>query len=82
MSARRCLRCLLQEFDEDTYIRTLKAHIERTPAGDRAAPEIYKTRLDTCKSCDRLERGTCLACGCYVELRAASRRSRCPYGKW
>lgn len=82
MSTRHCLRCLLREFDEQTYLKTLKEHIERTPESERTDPEEYAGRLETCKNCDRLERGTCLACGCYVELRAASRRGRCPYGKW
>ena len=27
---RRCRRCLQEEFDQETYIRTLKEHIERT----------------------------------------------------
>ena len=73
MSDRRCLRCLLQDFDRQAYIATLK---------ERADPTEYAARLDACRACSRLERGLCLACGCYVELRAASRRGRCPYEKW
>ena len=79
---RRCRRCLLEEFDQETYIRTLKEHIERTPARERTPEADYARRLETCKACDFLEAGTCMACGCYVELRAASRRGRCAYKKW
>ena len=43
---------------------------------------LYARRLDACKGCGFLEAGTCGACGCYVELRAASKRGRCPYKKW
>ena len=78
----RCRRCLLEEFDEAEYIRLLKQHIEATPQRERTPEEIYKKRLEVCKTCDFLVQGTCTACGCYVELRAASRRGRCPYKKW
>ena len=71
---RRCRRCLLEEFDEAEY--------EATPQRDRTPEGIYAKRLEACKGCEFLEAGTCRACGCYVELRAASRRGRCPYQKW
>lgn len=79
---RRCRRCLLEEFDQEAYIRTLKSHIDQTPERERTPPEDYRRRLGICKDCEYLEAGTCGACGCYVELRAASRRGRCPYKKW
>lgn len=82
MTERRCLRCLLEEFDEAAYIRTLKDHIEATPERERTPPDVYNKRLAACKHCDYLTAGTCTACGCYVELRAASWRGRCPYQKW
>lgn len=49
---------------------------------DRVSEEVYERRLAVCKECDRLNSGTCAACGCYVELRALSPMSRCPYKKW
>ena len=82
MTERRCRRCLLEEFDEAAYIRTLKDHIEATPERERTSPEAYASRLEACKRCDYLETGTCTACVCFVELRAASKRGRCPYKKW
>lgn len=81
MTERRCRRCLLEEYDQEAYLRTLKEHIERTPEQERT-PEADYRRLEACRACDYLEAGTCTACGCYVELRAASRRGRCPYKKW
>ena len=82
MTERRCRKCLLEEFDREAYLRTLKEHIDSTPPRERTPEDVYARRLETCKSCDFLETGTCLACGCFVELRAASRRGRCPYQKW
>ncbi len=82
VTERRCRKCLLEEFDAKDFERTLKEHIQRTPAWDRTPEDLYRQRLDACKQCDFLEAGTCAACGCYVELRAASKRGRCPYKKW
>ena len=82
VTERRCRRCLLEEFDEAEYIRVLKDHIERTPARERTSDGLYAKRLEACRQCGFLEAGTCTACGCYVELRAASKRGRCPYKRW
>ena len=78
----RCLKCLLQEYDEAAYISKLKRVILMMKASERASDEETNRRLLLCKQCDYLEKGTCLACGCYVELRAAMRHGRCPYSKW
>ena len=42
----------------------------------------YKARLNVCRGCDQLSNGTCMGCGCLVELRAAYKKEKCPYGKW
>ena len=49
---------------------------------DRVSEDIYEKRLSVCKECDRLNAGTCAACGCYVELRALTGVSHCPHKKW
>lgn len=77
-----CLRCLMQDFDEETYVTKLLRVIRMMKPSERAAEEVTRQRLDTCLACDKLERGTCMACGCYVELRASMRGGRCPYRKW
>ena len=77
-----CLKCLLQEIDEEEYISKLKRVILMMKASERASDEETNRRLLICKQCDYLERGTCLACGCYVELRSAMRHGKCPYKKW
>lgn len=49
---------------------------------DAVGESCYEKRLSLCKSCDFLNAGTCLKCGCYVELRAAAKVGRCPAKKW
>ena len=51
-------------------------------AEDQVPSEEYERRLAICQQCDKLNAGTCAACGCYVELRAASTVSHCPHKKW
>ncbi len=81
-SRHHCLRCLLQEIDEEEYRNRLLRVIQMMKPSEKAEDSEVERRLSICKSCDYLESGTCLACGCYVELRAASRSGRCPYKKW
>lgn len=43
----------------------------------------YKAaRLRVCNGCDRNDKGTCRACGCNVELKAADESQSCPLDKW
>lgn len=49
---------------------------------DRVTEEVYESRLAVCQDCEKLNAGTCMACGCYVELRAVAAVSRCPKKKW
>ena len=49
-----------------------------------ATPDAaYAARLACCKACDALNAGTCMQCGCYVEMRAARLDMHCPKeGQW
>lgn len=78
---RICKKCLLRDMAEADaeMIEKYKAAIK---SEDRVDTDTYEKRLSTCKECDRLNSGTCSACGCYVELRALSPVSRCPYKLW
>ncbi|MBR5420708.1 MAG: hypothetical protein IK115_06125 [Lachnospiraceae bacterium] len=77
-----CIKCLLQDFDEAGYIEKIKKELDWMDEELRSPEELYRKRLDVCLSCEKLHEGTCLACGCYVELRAAIRKGKCPYKKW
>lgn len=77
-----CIRCLLQELDPARYEEEI-ARLLRLMHDEERAPEgEYERRLSICRGCEYLSKGTCNACGCYAELRAAPRNGRCPYKKW
>ncbi len=59
----------------------VKERIAVIPDKQRADEKTYKKRLDICRSCDFLNAGTCIKCGCYVEIRAAGTDGYCPHEK-
>ena len=79
--ARVCTRCLLRDMISadtamiDKYKNALKNE-------DRVDTAEYERRLGICTTCDKLNEGTCMSCGCYVELRAAAKVSSCPNKRW
>ena len=77
-----CRRCLLSEMNDVSKIDLVKKGIEDLPEIDRADEKVYEERLSKCRLCDNLLSGTCLSCGCYVEIRAAIKKGRCPEKKW
>lgn len=64
-----------QQEDLDKYIKVIKTE-------DRCSEEAYEQRLEVCRQCEMLLEATCLACGCYVEIRAAVAHSKCPKKRW
>lgn len=76
-----CKRCLLRDMAA-ADAEKIAAYREAIKKKDRVPEEEYEARLTVCKSCDYLNAGTCGACGCYVELRAAAKAGKCPYKKW
>ncbi|MCR5672485.1 MAG: DUF6171 family protein [Lachnospiraceae bacterium] len=81
-TSRPCKKCLLAQLDNEKLLAEVKAAIERLAPKDKVSEEKYSSRLDICRECDHLNEGTCGACGCYVELRAAAKAGKCPYKKW
>ena len=75
---KECRRCLLREAAEGDVYQAVRAGIGRIPEKDRTDEALYERRLAACRSCDFLLSGMCLKCGCYVELRAAFKKSKCP----
>lgn len=82
MEKKICRRCLLAELDNEKLLADVRKAVGLLDKAARTTDEEYARRLDICKECDYLNDGTCGACGCYVELRAATKNSKCPYKKW
>ena len=82
MEQKVCKRCLIRELDEEKYHKMIGQYIEIFDKSERASDELMENRLSFCRECDKLNAGTCLSCGCYVEMRAAIRKMQCPYKKW
>lgn len=81
-NVRVCKKCLLREFDEAAYRQKLERVLQLMDRDVKAEDALYEKRLAVCKECEKLSAGTCLGCGCYVELRAAVKKNRCPYKYW
>lgn len=74
-----CKKCLLIKItDEKALYELILEQISLMDEDKRASEEEYRRRLTICETCNYLNRGTCVQCGCYVELRAAKRQLRCP----
>lgn len=78
---RFCKKCLLREMAEADYAM-IEKYRDAIKNEDRVEETEYERRLGICKECEKLNAGTCDACGCYVELRAIAKVSRCPHKKW
>ncbi len=88
-----CTRCLLKDYSKEVYDRLITEGLKALPpedlvpddvssAEDLVPDDVSSARLCICKECEKLNQGTCLACGCYVEIRAALKNGKCPYSKW
>lgn len=71
-------KCLLQQAGETELAQTVSEYISTLDSDIKASPELYRSRLDKCRDCESLNSGVCGKCGCYVEMRAAVRKNRCP----
>lgn len=81
-NASRCRKCLLREAFPEDYEKYVSSLLKKIPAQAKADDALYKSRLELCRGCDSLANGTCMGCGCLVELRAAYRKEKCPFRKW
>ena len=42
----------------------------------------FRRRLEICRTCDRLSGNRCVACGCFIRVKARGRIFRCPIDRW
>lgn len=71
-------KCLLREAGEKELSENIKEYVNTLSDDIRADGELYRNRLSICERCGYLLNGTCLKCGCYVEMRAAVKNNGCP----
>lgn len=76
-----CKKCLIGIEAED-YLQMIEKSRAAVSGKDRTGDEQYRQRIALCEACKYLNGPMCMACGCYVELRAIRKSSRCPYKKW
>jgi len=79
--SRICKKCLIGQQAEE-YLQLIEKNREATPEKLRASEEVFDRRVAICEECEKRSGPTCMACGCYVELRALRKDGRCPYRKW
>lgn len=77
-AAKPCTRCLLEEAGKGDIYAMVQRSIAKLPENQRAAAQEYERRLKLCADCEYISGGTCLKCGCYVQLRAAKADAHCP----
>ena len=79
----KCKLCLIRDMAEKADIyEYVKKTRSMLPDSEKASDELYEERLNVCIACESLLAGTCHKCGCYVEIRAASKASECPVKRW
>ena len=78
----KCKRCLLREAFPADYEKYVAGLLLKISMESKTPMEAYQQRLAVCQACDQLQNGTCMGCGCLVELRAAYRKEKCPFRKW
>ena len=79
---RVCKRCLgKMTLAEDAYDNMI-AYIKGIDEQIKTNEQVYEIRLFTCRSCKSLINGMCKHCGCFVEMRAAITKNKCPRNKW
>lgn len=73
----KCRRCFLRELDNDTY-KTVESYIESLDSNLKVDESAYNCRLAICEKCSHLMNSMCRLCGCFVEVRAVKKVSKCP----
>ena len=81
-SQKLCRRCLFKDMSEEEFREMIGKHIDFLSTEDKTPDQLYNERLEICRECEKLNAGTCISCGCYVEIRAAMKKAKCPNKKW
>lgn len=74
---RICRRCLLSEVQGNALYQSIQQYIASLPEEQKASGQLYESRLQYCKECEKLVNGMCALCGCFVEVRAVKINQHC-----
>ena len=77
-STAACEKCLFREMSDHEYFRYIQSYLDTMDQRSRVTDMEYGERLDKCKICQYLRNGMCRLCGCFVEIRCASKHRHCP----
>lgn len=66
-------------FYDKVFLDNLKPNVDYP---EFCEPKKEKSRIDICKSCDKLEDARCSICGCWMPLKARLPLFHCPIKKW
>lgn len=74
--------CRACQYTGEIHKKAVEAEIKRLSQMKNVSlctEEELNRRLEKCSSCEYLDiNNVCLMCGCYVQIRALLRDSRCP----
>lgn len=73
-----CEKCLFREMDDHEYLRYIQNYLDTMDQDNRVSDKEYDKRLNNCRNCQYLRNGMCRLCGCFVEIRCASKNRYCP----
>lgn len=73
-----CTKCLLSEISPDVVYKEVREYIDSLDLAEKVEDSVYQQRIDQCRECESLRDGMCALCGCFVEVRAVKRKSKCP----
>jgi len=76
----KCKQCLLRDMQgkEADYYQSVLKYRKTLDVNHGVEDLIYEERLSACTKCDALVNGVCKHCGCFVEMRAALQKNKCP----
>ena len=74
-----CRRCLLRDLmTPEQYAATVTRVRDALNPRLLVTDEEYARRLALCEACAHIQGGTCMRCGCLVEVRALRKDQHCP----
>lgn len=77
-----CKACQITTHVKDTEIQQLLERLINANKIQFVDESLYLKRIAICQTCEYLEQqATCRQCGCLIHIRAAGKKSRCPYPK-